>query len=192
MKTLSFALFATAIAFTACKKADDKAAKPATKPAETAAPATTGSAPAPTPAPTPTPAAAVGDIDLTPGGPAWAGYSIKAPAGSMVSENGAGGLTVLSKAFGIEINPELQAQARKDGAKFGAESAKGKITFTIDKADEFAYITETPGADGASFKGYGFGITVTVGDKKLACTGVLDSEEQVALAKAACNSLSKK
>lgn len=189
MKTLSIALFATLAAFTACKKSDNKAAKPASKPAETAAPAATGNAPAPAPAPAP---AAAADLDLTPGGAAWAGYSIKAPEGCTVSDNGAGGAAVVCKSFGFELNPELHAKELKDGAKFGAEAGKGKITFTVDKADEIAYMTETPGAAGASFKGYGFGITVAAAGKKFGCTSMLDSEEQVAQAKAACNSLSKK
>ncbi len=122
----------------------------------------------------------------------FVGKNRRKQTGCTVSDNGAGGASVLCKSFGFEINPELHAKELKDGAKFGAESGKGKITFTVDKADEIAYMTETPGAEGASFKGYGFGITVNVAGKKLGCTGMLDSEEQVAQAKAACNSLTKK
>ncbi len=196
MKTLSIALFATLAALTACKKAADKSAAPAPKPTEPTGPSATGNAPAPAPAPTPeptpAPAAATGDLDLTPGGAAWAGYAIKAPAGSLVSDNGAGGVSVQAKSFGVEISPELHVKDMKAGATFGAETGKGKITFTIDKADEIAYMTEIPGADGASFKGYGFGMTVNVAGKKIACSGLVDSEEAVALAKAACNSITKK
>jgi predicted small lipoprotein YifL len=167
---------------TACGKKSEGEAAPADKAATAAKPV----------ADQPAPAAAGGDVDLSPGGVAWKGLTLKGPADSKVTDNGAGGVGVVMGNFAFEINPTEDLKLRKDGIKSGLEFSKGTVTYQVDTADEIAYTTETPNADGAKIKGYGFAMAVTVAGKKLYCNAMLDDEGQVAAAKTACKSLAKK
>ena len=177
----------TLAALGACAKKKDGDAAPADKVETTAAKPV-----ADQPAPTPAPAAAGGEVDLSPGGAAWKGYTIRGPADAKVTDNGAGGVGITMGSFGFEINPTEDLKLRKDGIKSGLEFSKGTVTYQVDTADEIAYTTETPNADGAKIKGYGFATSVSVAGKKLYCNAMLDDEAQVAAAKAACKSLAKK
>ncbi|MFT3699277.1 MAG: hypothetical protein QM831_39380 [Kofleriaceae bacterium] len=174
------ALFASACGN---KKTDDK---PAAKAVETAPAAAPAAAPAPAPA-----ADANVDVDLAPGGDKWKGFSIKAPAGTTVADNGAGGVSITTPKLGFEMTHELHIKDMKDGVKSGLELSKGTVTYAVDKPDEIAYETETPAGDG-KVKGYGFAYYVTAGGAKVGCSGMVDSPDQVAQIKGWCNSLAKK
>jgi hypothetical protein len=186
MKTQSIALCLTMVSLTACKKSEDKNA-PAPKPSEGV---TAPSVAAPVVA-APAAAADGGDVDLSPAGAAWKGWTVKAPAGSEIRDNGAGGAIIELGSISFEATQgDFDIKLIKSGAEFGAK--EGKITFQVDKADELAYTTEISVGGGAPIKGYGFAYSVKVAGKKVGCSSTLDSEEQVAKAKAACNSIMKK
>jgi hypothetical protein len=177
--SLLLAILSTA----ACGKKQDDAA-PSAKPTAAAAAPAGESAPAP--------AAATGDVDLAPGGDAWKGWQIKAPAESKVTDNGAGGISVNTGKLGFEMTQgDLNISDAKNGAKFGAESAKGTITFTVDKPDELAYTTETPVGDG-KVKGYGASWYVKADGKRIGCSALVDDEAQLATIKSICGSVHKK
>ncbi|MEO8549683.1 MAG: hypothetical protein ABI678_06910 [Kofleriaceae bacterium] len=187
MTTRSLHLTSILLAFlatAACGKKQDDAA-PSAKPTAAAPPA----AEAPKAAEAP---AVSGDIDLAPGGDAWKGWQIKAPAETKVSDNGAGGISVNTGKLGFEMTQgDLHISDVKSGAKFGTESAKGTITFTTDTKDELAYTTETPIGDG-KVKGYGAAWYVKVDGKRIGCTALLDEEVQLATVKSICGSVHKK
>ena len=173
--------------FAACsKKKEGDAPAPADKVESAPKPVADQAAPAPAAV------AAGGDVDLSPAGAAFKGLSIKGPADTKVTDNGAGGAGVAMGSFSFEITPTEDLKLRKDGIKSGLELSKGTVTYQTDTADEIAYTTETPNADGAKLKGYGFAMATTVDGKKLYCNAMLDDEKQVAAAKAACKSLAKK
>ncbi|HVK83299.1 MAG TPA: hypothetical protein VM513_04280 [Kofleriaceae bacterium] len=191
MKNFAVIVVALSFAFTACgKKSEDKKES---APAPSGAPAEAKPVdPKPAEPAAAAPAAAAGEVDLAPGGDAWKGLAIKGPADSKVSDNGAGGVGIVLGNISFEITPgKPDIKTIKDGIKFGLETSKGTITYSIDKPDEIAYVTETPMGDG-KVKGYGFAHPVTVDGKTFACSTTVDTEEQAATAKAACDSLHKK
>lgn len=158
------------------KKSDEPAAKatesasdkPAAKPADKAA------------------------VDLSPAGAAWAGFSVQGPSGAQVNEDGAGGVNVTFSTYGISLSQELNLPTYKDGLKFGAETTKGKLVYSVDKPDRIEFTTETTAETGAVLKGYGFAYYVEAGGKKIGCSATVDSEQQANAAKAVCNSIAKK
>jgi hypothetical protein len=179
---LAFVLLSS-LSFVACKKsASTGEAPPANKVAGDKA------TEAPTEAAKPAAAAASSEVDLSPGGAAWKGWTIKAPADTKVADNGAGGISVTMGSFGFEMTQgDLDIKTRKAGLEY----SKGKVTYQVDKPDELAYTTETPAGDG-TIKGHGFAMYVTSGGAKIGCTGMLDEDAQVTAAKAACASAAKK
>jgi hypothetical protein len=183
---LAFVLISS-LSLVACKKKESTTEAPPAGKAVTdnAAPAAAGE-------PAKAAPAASSEVDLSPGGAAWKGWTIKAPAETKVSDNGAGGISVLMGNFGFEMTQgDLEIKTRKDGIASGLEFSKGKVTYQVDKPDELAYTTETPAGDG-TIKGYGFAMYVTSGGTKIGCSAMLDEEAQVAAAKAACASATKK
>lgn len=177
--------FLAVTTFAACgKKKEGDAPAPADKVETTTAPKPAADQPAT--------AATSGEVDLSPGGAAWKGLTIKGPADTKVTDNGAGGVGIVMGNFGFEVNPTEDLKLRKDGIKSGLEFSKGTVTYQVDTADELAYTTETPNADGAKIKGYGFAMATTVAGKKLYCNAMLDDEKQIAAAKTACKSIAKK
>lgn len=189
MKIRSVIILVASLSFSACGGSNpaDQKAPPATKPA--AAPAAPETTPEPPPA---APAASV--VDLGAAGAAWAGFTVKAPADTKIADNGAGGAVIMAKDFQFDLSTEpFDAKLTKDGLQFGLELSKGKVTYTVDKADELAWTTERPNADGAPMKFFGFALGVSAGDKKASCSASLfDSEEQVKVAREVCASLTKK
>jgi hypothetical protein len=191
MKTISIALFTTVATFAACKKSENKGA-PAAKATETAPAAPAGAAPAAAPvAPSAAPAAAGAELDLSPAGEGWKGFTIKAPAGATATSDGTDGVIVNLESLAFQISTQTDVKMLKDGMKAGMEQSKGKVTFTVDKADELAYTTEQD-MGGNIIKGYGFQLVLSPGGKKVMCGANVDSEAQVATIKAICNSLTKK
>lgn len=191
MKTISIALLTTVATFAACKKSENKGA-PAAKATETAPAAPAGAAPAPAPvAPSAAPAAAGAELDLSAAGEGWKGFTIKAPAGATATSDGTDGVIVNLESLAFQISTQNDVKMLKDGMKAGMEQSKGKVTFTVDKADELAYTTEQD-MGGNIIKGYGFQLVLSPGGKKVMCGANVDSEAQVATIKAICNSLTKK
>ena len=144
MKNFAVIVVALSFAFTACgKKSEDKKES---APAPSGAPAEAKPVdPKPAEPAAAAPAAAAGEVDLAPGGDAWKGLAIKGPADSKVSDNGAGGVGIVLGNISFEITPgKPDIRTIKDGIKFGLETSKGTITYSIDKPDEIAYVTETP------------------------------------------------
>jgi hypothetical protein len=189
MKTVSFLLF-TALSITACSKSESAKSEPAksepakadTAPAKAAEPAAPAAAPA---------AAATSDVDLAPGGDKFKGWAIKAPAGTTVTDNGAGGASIVMGDLRFEMpQGDLYLKDVKDGNKSGAELSKAKFTYTVDKPDALEWTSETPAGEG-TIKGYGFSYYVDA-KAKIGCTSIVDDEKQVAAIKAVCNSLHKK
>lgn len=134
------------------------------------------------------------EIDLSPAGAAWKGWTVKAPEGTKVADSGAGGPQIALKDYQLTITEgKLTLNDIKSGAKVGAEAVQGKVTFTTDTPDALEYSTELKDVEGKAVKTYGFGIHMKVGDKTYGCqaTGPT-SEAQVTEAKAVCNSLAKK
>ncbi len=191
MKTISIALFTTIATFAACKKSENKGA-PAAKATETAPAAPAGAAPAAAAAPaTPAAAAAGAELDLSAAGEGWKGFTIKAPAGATATSDGTDGVIVNLESLAFQISTQSDVKMLKDAMKAGMEQSKGKVTYTVDKADELAYTTEQD-MGGNIIKGYGFQLVLSPGGKKVMCGANVDSEAQVATIKAICNSLTKK
>ncbi len=191
MKTIAIALFTTVATFAACKKSENKGA-PAAKATETAPAAPAGAAPAAAPvAPSAALAAAGAELDLSAAGEGWKGFTIKAPAGATATSDGTDGVIVNLESLAFQISTQNDVKMLKDGMKAGMEQSKGKVTFTVDKADELAYTTEQD-MGGNIIKGYGFQLVLSPGGKKVMCGANVDSEAQVATIKAICNSLTKK
>ncbi len=191
MKTISIALLTTVATFAACKKSENKGA-PAAKATETAPAAPAGAAPAAAPvAPSAALAAAGAELDLSAAGEGWKGFTIKAPAGATATSDGTDGVIVNLESLAFQISTQNDVKMLKDGMKAGMEQSKGKVTFTVDKADELAYTTEQD-MGGNIIKGYGFQLVLSPGGKKVMCGANVDSEAQVATIKAICNSLTKK
>jgi hypothetical protein len=189
MKINSIIVLATSLSFSACGGSNpaDQKSSPGAKPAATA------TAPAATPEPPPAAPPAASNVDLGAAGPGWAGFTVKAPEGTTIADNGAGGAVVMTKDFQFDLSTEpFDAKLRKEGLQFGVEASKGKITYAVDKADELAWTSERPNADGAPMKSFGFAMVVSAGDKKVTCFAPLDTEEQVKAAREICTSLSKK
>jgi hypothetical protein len=130
-------------------------------------------------------------IDMSVAGPAWAGFSIAAPPGTTitVAVDGPEVITVVTPTFALELAQFKGIRSTKAGVQRGIEEANGKVTFTVDSPDELAFVVETRGHDGKGEKGYGFSIDMQRGEQTYGCTALLDSEAQVAQAKAICNSL---
>lgn len=138
--------------------------------------------------------AATAEIDLSPGGAAWVGWSIKGPAGATVAADGAGGAQVAFKDYQLTIAPGKPLVAdMKEGAKAGAEIVNGTMKLIVDKPDELEYTTELKDILGKDVKQFGFAQTITVGGKPYSCSSVgVPSEADLAAAKAMCKSLAKK
>ena len=190
MKTISIALFTTIATFAACKKSENKGA-PAAKATETAPAAPAGAAPAAAAPATPAAAAAGAELDLSAAGEGWKGFTIKAPAGATATSDGTDGVIVNLESLAFQISTQSDVKMLKDAMKAGMEQSKGKVTYTVDKADELAYTTEQD-MGGNIIKGYGFQLVLSPGGKKVMCGANVDSEAQVATIKAICNSLTKK
>ena len=188
MKTISIALLTTVATFAACKKSEDKGA-PAAKATETAPVAPAGAAP--TAPAAPAAAAAGAELDLSAAGEGWKGFTIKAPAGATATSDGTDGVIVNFESLAFQISTQSDVKMLKDAMKAGMEQTKGKVTYTVDKADELAYTTEQD-MGGNIIKGYGFQLVLSPGGKKVMCGANVDSEAQVATIKAICNSLTKK
>ncbi len=141
----------------------------------------------------PTAAASGGDIDLSPGGAAWKGWHAKGDDAQVTDAGtGDGMINVTFKTFGFALTQgDLHIPDMKNGAKSAVEGSNGKVTFTTDKPDALDYVTERPNADGVPIKSYGFAMYVSASGKKIGCSAVLDDLDQVASAKAVCQSVHK-
>jgi hypothetical protein len=159
-----------------------------------------GSASAPAGSGQPAAAAAAGKqgggaaaIDLSPAGDAFKGLTVSGPAGAKVESDGAGGAQIAIKDYQLTITPgKLPLADIKAGAKIGAETVEGKITFKTDTADALEFVTELKDIDGKPAKAMGFALHVTVDGKQYGCSS-LDIAEEVDLprAKDVCKSLAK-
>jgi len=196
LSLLTFSALATACGGEATTTASS--GSPSAKPAASTVASSKASAAAPAasaaPAAPAAPAGALADLDLSPGGAAFKGLKAKAPEGTKVADDGAGGASIaISGDVQITLATDVKLiKDMKEGVKAGAEAVKGKITFANDKPDTLDYVTELTDVDGKAAKLHGFVHTIDVGGKKMLCslTGV-EKEEDLAVADAFCKSVTK-
>jgi len=135
-------------------------------------------------------------MDLSPGGQAWNGWTMHRLANAKLTDDGAGEMAIETDRFTLTITQaELDLADMKASAKLNSDRIqpgyKPKIDFTTDTADDVEWVSEMT-VNGRVVHGYGFGMHLTVGGKKIGCTAVEDTQEQMAAAKAACQSVAMK
>jgi hypothetical protein len=141
------------------------------------------------------------DVDLSSGGAAWKGYSIKAPKGSQVMEDPRG-LRVAGKGcpvtetcpyFDIVINQKKpNFQETKELMEEGATTYKDKLQWTSETADTLEW-TREPTMENTG-KTINFERIVNVGGNELGCKPLTAASKasDIAAMKEACATLAKK
>ncbi len=191
----TLALVATLIALAGCGGDTKKTpTADATKPADAAKPAD-----APKPAHAPKPEEAVKltlvDVDLSPAGATWAGWTAKGPADAKVMEDLGGARIATPKvrgpgSFDIAFKQgPLDLKERKEQIMKGAEMAKSTVTFTVDTAESLEWTTAFD-----TSKSFEFVQLRKVGDVDVACYTVSSRPDaaEIATLKESCASLAKK
>ncbi len=138
------------------------------------------------------------DVDLSSGGAAWKGYTIKAPKGSKVMEDMSNirvagkGCPITEKCAYFDLilsqtKPDLKATKKLHSD--GAAQFKDKLTFTEDTATALEWTRE-----GDMGKTRNFEHVVKVGTKELGChpLGGVITESDLTGMKDACKTLAKK
>jgi hypothetical protein len=135
------------------------------------------------------------DVDLTPAGASWAGWTAKGPADASVMED-LGGARIATKkvrgpgSFDIAFKQgKIDLKERKDQIMKGAEMAKSTVTFTVDTPEALEW---TSAFD--TSKSFEFVQLRKVGDVEVACYTVSPrpNAEEIATLKESCASLAKK
>jgi hypothetical protein len=140
-------------------------------------------------------------IDLSPGGAAWTGYTIKAPKGSTVMEDrsnirvaGMGcPVTETCPHFDLVLSQKKpNFTEMKSIQEEGAKTYKDKLQWIGETADTLEWTRET--TDGTNDKSLNFVRIVKVGDQELGCWPLTASskESDIAAMKEACTTLAKK
>ena len=126
---------------------------------------------------------------------AFKGWVAKGPADADVSED-LGGVRIVTKkvsgpgsfdlAWALKKN---DLKAKKTAVQKGADTAKSKVTFTTDSAEELAWTNEV-----GSTKSYDFEYIFKAEGKDVTCYTVTprETEAEIAVLKDACKSLAKK
>lgn len=192
-----FAVFVACAALAACGQGSGGAASTsASSSAAKSAPKPVASAPKPASSPA-EPAVAFSEVDLSPRGAEWKGFTIKAPSTAKVMDD-LGDCRVAEKGFDVVLSQKpdkSDVAARKKALEELAKTAKGKVTFSNETADGFDYKLETPKFDKPTeFVGHdSFFTVVKVGGKKVGCFPH-DSAmgDEIGKAREACKTVAKK
>jgi hypothetical protein len=190
-----------AVASIACGKSEHASDKPAAsgsgKPEEKAADKPKDTAPPPAAA-----KVEMVEVDLSSGGAAWKGYSIKAPKESKVMED-MSNIRVAGKGCPItETCPEFDLILSQKKPNFketkslqeqGATAMKDKLQWTGETADMLEWTRESTMGD-TTIKTLNFERIVKVGGKELGCwpLNAPSKESDLAAMKEACTTLAKK
>lgn len=130
------------------------------------------------------------DLDLTPAGKVWAGYTLKGPADAKVKK-GFPDPTIEAGdyALSLSVTHTKKSTAALDTARGYGVSWKA----LTDTEELFEYQTSGE-QDGAKFVRYNFDIFVKVDGKPVGCSGLNNQKERESLAPmmAACRTLRKK
>ncbi len=130
------------------------------------------------------------DVDLSPGGAAWKGYSIKAPADAKLKKS-AGEVTLESKTFAIRLS---LTHTKKKTANLDTAVAYG-VKWRALTENESLFEYETSGEqNGEKFVRFNFDMFVDVGaGKRVGCSGVNNQKtrEELGPMMTACKTLKK-
>jgi hypothetical protein len=135
------------------------------------------------------------DVDLTPAGATWAGWTAKGPADAKVMEDLGGARIATPKvrgpgSFDIAFKQgTIDLKERKEQIAKGAEMAKSTVTFTVDTPEALEW---TQAFD--TTKTFEFVQLRKVGDVAVACYSVSSrpNADEIATLKESCASLAKK